>query len=661
MYVSSRVIVLAEFLKNKQQIKVQDVLNRLDISDRILRYDLDNLNYVLKAYNIPEITREKAGELTIPSQYNETDVLGILQALNKYTKLERMDYVKTRLLIERHVNLTLLSKEMEVSRTSIRSDLTDVIKNLDERLSVVENSIVADELVIRNVQLHEISAALLMSQNQLKTTSILNPTNDYLSSQLLDIDQVELYELFQEISAQFQNDNTNYYESIRVIVLIAYLAKINNHTIESKQTIRDQALYNVIASYVDRLNKILGVSLDKQDIIWISNQSVGILGNESSSIIVERWVDIVLIINHIIKEVSEASGYDLTQDDRLLEGLLNHIRPTIYRMLRGINNDVDIVLSESDSVKKYLDIVRDSLLKLDFIDAELITDTEVYLITLHVLAGIERMRSKTIQAKRIILVCGGGFGTSQIMNQTLKQDYNVEIVALVASQRLHDMQVKDLDAIVTTVNLNRQDYQGIPIIQVSPLMTDDDHVLLSAHFEGYRQINDQLEEKVQIIHDQLDHQTMNRSSRSLKEYLDFKAIAVVKSVPTWQKAVKMSGELLVDQGIVTYDYVDEIVEIGEQYDGHYVIGNGIVLPHGDIDASILKPSVSVVFVKEATKFPYNREGRLFFFIAAKTSKDHLHSIADVHRLSHDLNFIKGLDEIDTQESLWNHLHKFLKE
>ena len=132
------------------------------------------------------------------------------------------------------------------------------------------------------------------------------------------------------------------------------------------------------------------------------------------------------------------------------------MKPAIYR----IKNNVKV----SNPVFKELIINKDPVLELVKIvisDIEKMfgisfPEEELALLAFHFKASVDRNTYQNL--KRILLVCGLGYGSSRLLEQSIKENYNVDIVDVLPYYLLGDVlkNYKNIDLILTTLDIEEK-------------------------------------------------------------------------------------------------------------------------------------------------------------------------------------------------------------
>ncbi|MDU6410720.1 MAG: PTS ascorbate transporter subunit IIA [Yersiniaceae bacterium] len=83
------------------------------------------------------------------------------------------------------------------------------------------------------------------------------------------------------------------------------------------------------------------------------------------------------------------------------------------------------------------------------------------------------------------------------------------------------------------------------------------------------------------------------------------AIALQAEAATWQEAVKIGVDLLVEAGVVEPRYYQAILDGVAQFGPYFVIAPGLAMPHGRPEEGVIKTGFALVTLK--TPLAFNHE------------------------------------------------------
>lgn len=131
----------------------------------------------------------------------------------------------------------------------------------------------------------------------------------------------------------------------------------------------------------------------------------------------------------------------------------------------------------------------------------------------------------------------------------------------------------------------------------------------------------------------------------------------VDSVPTWQEAVKLSTQSLVETGYCTPEYYQQINDCIEKYGPYVVFDHYVAMPHTQENAvGVLNTSVGFMRVKEVVDFGTDEDGekkeaKLFFTLCSSSPEEHLENIQSLTEVFMNEPLLDALMEANTPEEI----------
>ncbi len=89
---------------------------------------------------------------------------------------------------------------------------------------------------------------------------------------------------------------------------------------------------------------------------------------------------------------------------------------------------------------------------------------------------------------------------------------------------------------------------------------------------------------------------------SLSELLPRERIRINVKVNDWQEAIREAGNLLLESGAVTGEYVEAMIQVAKDLGPYIVIAPGIALPHAPTAAGAIQTALSFIKVADPVKF-----------------------------------------------------------
>ena len=423
----------------------------------------------------------------------------------------------------------------------------------------------------------------------------------------------------------------------------------------------------------DRKEKI-----KKANLLLITDLIMGIGVNGLKNDTFYKWINEEAVVEKIIEKVSEMINLDLKEDRILITGLVDNLKSSIYR----INNDIQII----NSVFKDLILNRDkniTIVKKAIEETEKefkinFTEYEIASMAYQIKSSIKRTKRKNI--KKVLLICGLGYGSSKILEESLKENYELDIVDIIPYYLADDLipGYKEVDFILSTIEIHRQfevSY-GIPIIKINPIMQEEDFERLAEYgieknkanvslkklisiIESSAKINDK-QKLIDSLKDEFEDKIVNdiqKTGHTLRKLLKKENVKFIEGTEDWKEAILQSGNLLVSNRKVTSEYVKEMIELVEKHGPYIVIEEGIAMPHAGISENVLETGISLLVVKERVALPEGRNANIFLSFAAKNKNDNIDIMNELFELITKHKFI---DEVSKMKS-YSQLEQYFKE
>ena len=423
----------------------------------------------------------------------------------------------------------------------------------------------------------------------------------------------------------------------------------------------------------DRKEKIKEANL-----LLITDLIMGIGVNGLKNDTFYKWINEEAVVEKIIEKVSEMINLDLKEDRILITGLVDNLKSSIYR----INNEIQII----NSVFKDLILNRDkniAIVKKAIEETEKefkinFTEYEIASMAYQIKSSIKRTKRKNI--KKVLLICGLGYGSSKILEESLKENYELDIVDIIPYYLADDLipGYKEVDFILSTIEIHRQfevSY-GIPIIKINPIIQDEDFERLAEYgieknrtslslkklvsiIESNAEINDK-QKLIENLKDEFEDKIVNdiqKTGHTLRKLLKKENVKFIEGAEDWKEAILQSGNLLVSNKKVTSEYVKEMIELVEKHGPYIVIEEGIAMPHAGISENVLETGISLLVVKEKVALPEGRNANIFLSFAAKNKNDNIDIMNDLFELITKHKFI---DEVSKMKS-YGQLEQYFKE
>ena len=394
-----------------------------------------------------------------------------------------------------------------------------------------------------------------------------------------------------------------------------------------------------------------------------------------------KWINEEAVAEEITDKISDMINLNLRGDKILITGLIDNLKFSIYR----IKNDIQIINSVFKDIilnkDKNIEIVKKAVeetekeFKINFTEYELAA--MAYLVR----ASIKRTKRNNI--KKVLLICGLGYGSSKILEESLKENYELDIVDVIPYYLADDLipAYKEVDFILSTIEIHRQfevSY-GIPIIKINPVMQKEDFEKLAEYgieknktsislkklisiIENNTEIKDR-QKLIDSLKNEFEDRIINdiqKTGYTLKKLLKKENVKFIDEAENWKEAIFQSGDLLVSNKKVTSEYVQEMIELVEKHGPYIVLEEGIAMPHAGISENVLETGISLLVVKERVALPEGRNANIFLSFAAKNKNDNIDIMNDLFELITKYEFIDKVSKMKNYSQLETYLEEIIK-
>ena len=419
----------------------------------------------------------------------------------------------------------------------------------------------------------------------------------------------------------------------------------------------------------------------KAKLLLITDLIMGINISGLKDNIFYKWINEEAVAQEITDKVSNMINLDLRADRILITGLVDNLKFSIYR----IKNDIQIINSVFKDLilnkDKNIEIVKKAVeetekeFKINFTEYELAA--MAYLVR----ASIKRTKRNNI--KKVLLICGLGYGSSKILEESLKENYELDIVDVIPYYLADDLipAYKEVDFILSTIEIHRQfevSY-GIPIIKINPVMQKEDFEKLAEYgieknktsvslkklisiIENNTEIKDR-QKLIDSLKNEFEDRIINdiqKTGYTLKKLLKKENVKFIDKAESWKEAIFQSGDLLVSNKKVTLEYVHEMIELVEKHGPYIVLEEGIAMPHAGISENVLETGISLLVVNERVSLPEGRNANIFLSFAAKNKNDNIDIMNDLFELITKYEFIDKVSKMKNYSQLETYLEEIIK-
>lgn len=490
----SRQMDLFKRLVNKDRIKVKDFAENFNISTRTAYREIDSINKKIHPFGV-KVVNDGEGLVLDGSPEQLINLKLNVPGIDAEMKVEnRKNLILIELLQGKEpVKTQYFARKFNVSNAAISYYLKDIKEWLEgKNVKLVSKPgvgiyIESDEKHIRqaiidllynNYSTDELASFLQKGyevQVGFEGGKLKNELNARLLN-MIDYNTIKIIEkalVNLETEMDYQIEDRLYIE-LSIHLALAIKRLINGETIDLDSTVLDRlkqsneyVLAKVIAQYI---GKEISIEIPETEIGYITIHLQGVKIGSQTFQVEEQFLG--TLTDRIMHKASEVFKTDFSRDPTLHKDLKMHLLYSVYRVQSGFkirNPLIQQIKKEYETVFNYCREILDSTLREELDLA--INDDEIGYVTMHFLASLERLKTKT-QKLNALLVCASGIGTSRMLMAKLKKIPQLNVITAASVLKIDEMKEKyQLDLIISTVPLQRDD---IKVLVVNPLFTQGD-------------------------------------------------------------------------------------------------------------------------------------------------------------------------------------------
>ncbi|HBM74829.1 MAG TPA: hypothetical protein DD429_04650 [Clostridiaceae bacterium] len=675
MLTEREVKILSLLANSGKSISIKQLANMFGLSERSIRYDIDNINNILKEKKLPLIKRESEGKLLLKEKQIIINYLNSIDSF-QYTPEIRRKLLLYEITLSGKINITSISKKLNTSRSTIKSDV-DELKNIfnNFHLNLASNYkkgllLVGKEEDIRKLQLK----VFLDNSKMPKVDSVLfNPIIENFLNGLSDIKMIEdfIFNIQQGIGKIISDEA---YNILKIYIMISVIRNKLNHTlknIENASFLASTDEYMIIKKNKEILNKGFNINLNKYELLKIADLFLGSHSYNFSQSYYENWIEVEVLVKKLVENFSNKYGLDLTDDKELIKGLINHIKPTLYRTQNNIKlQEFPLYAEVIKAYPKIYEITSNILKDLENFIGKKFDNDEIAIIAIYFKVSIDRNKYKLKTNKNVLLVCGLGYGTSKLLEQQLKQQYELNVIDSIPLHYVKKYKkMNEVDVIITTI---RDKFPEVnkPVLVVSPILTHEDIIKLDNNNLQRLKHKTRLSELLNIIKSDSKIEDYNNLIKKIKNHmgdsliddlvhpdrgildlLPLENIRVNVAVLNWENALIEAGMLLTHNGYVKESYVQSLIKSFKNFGSYMIIAQGVAIPHAKNENNVLKTGMSLLILKNEVEAPDKRTLKIILAFASLDNTEHLEALTQFYNLVTNCNFKDKVSNMKHEEDI----------
>lgn len=695
--------LLSMIINSKQPVNVLELSSTFAVSNRTIRYDLDKIDDFLSNSKLPQLSRKPNEGISYKCSIVEKNkILDLIGKIDFYGYIlsqdERIVFILSELLsVRNYVTMNTLADKLLVSRSTIIKDTEKVREWLEIRnLRLV--SFKGYGIRVNGDENYYRKAALELLTNNIDIYKALDLIK---ASRLEKLD----FGLDKELRKIFQNIDISYIENCisiaeeeletkfsdeaysGLVMHVAFALKrieqgkdiiMPKEELISLQTTNEFVVASSIAKMLEnRFN--LTIPFDE-----IGYMTIHLLGSNVATTkkIDDDWIEVQILTNKLISKVGAIIDKDLSNDHQLFDGLIQHIRPTIYRLKHDLMLKNPLLMEIKETYFQLFSAIKENSYIIEKFANNKMSDEEIGYLTLHFGAALERNKDNTKVKADVLVVCATGIGTAKFVSSKLQSIFNVNIIDTISYHQVIDtLKEKRVDIVISTVPI-KIELKNIECIEVSPFLTQknisDISSALSKYSNKTKKEDINLQEIINIISSSCSITNISKLTNDLSNYfsisinlkegvvqpvlqdiLTAQSIRLNVDVDSWEEAVTIGGEILEKNDFIEHKYVQAMIDTVKNIGPYIVIAPGIAMPHARPESGVKKIGMSLMTLKNPINFG-NKENdpvSIVVCLCAIDHSSHIKALSELVTFLGNENFINTVSKAQDPSSIINFIRK----
>lgn len=645
MILNEREIKILEKFYNKSELSIYELAKEFNVSERMIRYNIDRINDVLSFIRISPIKKSSKGTIILNIEGKENKILEIIKKLEPLDKNKKITIIQWLILFSKEkITITYLTKYFDLSRGTIINYLNELKKRLKVKGIKIENDnglyLKGDRENLENYRFN-----------------ILFDDIKYIYKEDDNEISVKLNEII------FQNIDKNTFKSIKQFIdeiISDFKLSVNDINyrilftrfliifIEKSKSTKEYVIKESDKKYV--LNKLRLLNLTSKVTEQMIEQIIDLVAwIKQSDNYQEKDVNIGVVVKSIISQVEAKINKNITKDKLLFEFLLQHVNALISRIDNGYMLDAQTLDESYKKKDAFFYIIKDSMGLLNNVLNKKIDDDEIHLLKIHFLASIERINRLELKPVEVAVITSFGSGSNKILVDNIQNRFYIKVSYVGSIYNFNKALKNNLNIkyILTTVKLDEKEYEDKIIVNISPVITEKERqTLLKLGFKSNinKILLSNIVDIVRRSSEKLDYEKF--ISELLNNFGD-KIVNDIEILDEYENILKEEniifnydakdiydalekGCSLLEGQFTDKSYTKDILSIYEKNNSHIIRYNGLILPHTKNNNNVHKTGVSIISLKEPVNI--KETGEMIDTVVSFSIKDEKKSLDIISNL-----------------------------
>lgn len=500
--------VLVLLLTHKKPVAVKEIALCHSVSQRTIRYDLEQIAAFLKQQGGTLVKRPGMGVAAELDSARREALLALADEVDSPTRVlskeERAALILRSLLLSvGPLTIDELANRLLVSRTTVTADLLQVSQLLEQAgLLLVGKKGEGFRVEGRESSLRQLTVNTLeglipphyaVNRNAM-TNALLRSIADkpgdaaMAASYLCQVETDRLGELMDAVRELIPY-NMHSAEQMRFTLYLAVLVirSRGGHRVEPcgeqafiEMDSRENQMAQLLAG---RLSVCFHISLSDSEVLLLARWLISCNAKFSPKANDKILLQLAEIVDDMLLALGDFPGYDLPEfyQDKLKMNLISHLKLTIKKYNLQISALNTLLIQMKVNYPEVFAVSYKMAARFEAWTGIALGEDEIGFIAIHIAASIEEC--SRLRSKRALIVCNTGKGAAMVLyNRICSNIPRLEIVGTIsAPDAMESDTLGRIDFIISTIELPEATK---PVFRVSPIITPAEMAKISSYING---------------------------------------------------------------------------------------------------------------------------------------------------------------------------------
>ncbi|MDX6152539.1 BglG family transcription antiterminator [Marinococcus sp. PL1-022] len=684
--------ILSNLLETEEPLSVSYLAGTFQVSERSIYLDLDKISHWMKENHFSGLGHQRSrGYFIEPFMKRAIAESGILyQQEYIYSREERKSVIYL-ILISSVKDKWMVADFQELFRVS-RNTVLDDVRLLREELKAWSLSISFDLTEgyrikgLEKDKRRKISHLLhyhFTEEGRFSFSffSRLGESMNFLQYSAVKHIETVIHQIEEAAGIEYTDDIIE-----QLSVRFAFFLRRSKHGKHiqldpaEREVIVNTHLYEISKQHLHVLPLSEGISAAEEIIYFTAH----LLSARTNRISESMWgelgrSELLAAIYSFIREFEKFALVEIEDKRGLANNLSIHLQPAIFRMRYGIQMKDKSLEKVRENLNDVYILTKQSKHVLETFLGQVIPDEETAYLAMHFGSWLQQEGLAPVKKWKMLIVCHSGIGTSRLLESQLRDLLSdIEIIDTVSLRQYHDMDISDVDYIVSTISIPERE---IPVIHVPIVFSETDKEILLNQINGrWKQKSfsreQQMKQLMKIIGryakiqdakglsgelqgwmqpELLRAANTNKQTSSLEHVLPAEHIRMLPSAGSWQEAVEEASVPLIENNVISREYVTAMRQNLLEQGPYVVIAPEIAMPHASSDAGVHQLGFSLLLLENPVDM-IGKSVKLLIVVASPDDHSHLRALAELNQLLYDAGKREALLHVRDQESLVSIIH-----